>query len=108
MKTPVRRSIYEQPLRVYIILAALVLAGVYSGLSLPVSLFPNSSKPKVFMSVNYGSLATEEFKKAYGDGIEQSLLSMKLKGRAIEVVESEYGANTVNYGLQPTVSRYRF
>jgi|GEM_PF-910756 len=107
MKTPVRRSIYEQPLRVYIILAALVLAGVYSGLSLPVSLFPNSSKPKVFMSVNYGSLATEEFKKAYGDGIEQSLLSMKLKGRAIEVVESEYGSNTVNYvvnfpwGLNP-------
>ncbi len=55
------RGIYSSPLRVYLILAALAAAGIASGLRLPISLFPNSTKPRVRVRLEYRSITADEF-----------------------------------------------
>ncbi|MCX6127295.1 MAG: efflux RND transporter permease subunit [Proteobacteria bacterium] len=63
-------SIYASPLRVYILLAILACGGIGAGLSLPISLFPNSAKPVVNANVNYGSSTADEFERSYGEDLE--------------------------------------
>ena len=68
------RSLYSSPLRVYLCLGLLALIGLYSGFNLPVSLFPNSSKPTVSVGLNYGSATAEEFLSSHGiDGYYSTL-----------------------------------
>ena len=55
------KGIYASPLRVYLCLAVLALIGVFSGMRLPISLFPNSSKPVIGVDIPYGSTTADEF-----------------------------------------------
>ena len=65
--------IYASPLRVYLSLALLALAGIFCGTNLPVSLFPNSSKPVISVYIPYGSNTASEFLTSHGTYIEGKL-----------------------------------
>ena len=93
-------KLYSQPLRVYILLGVLGLAGVLCGLGLPISLYPNSSKPEINVNVDYGGMTSSEFIEAYGDDFEQALRAIQGKHLRVETLESSYWAGDVAYTVK--------
>lgn len=96
------KRLYAEPLRVYLLLTVLALAGIFCGLKLPVSLFPNSTKPVVWVSMSYGSLTSSEFIDSYGQDFENALRSIAIKEAHVELVESNYNAARVYYEVSFT------
>ncbi|MGE0172073.1 MAG: efflux RND transporter permease subunit [Oligoflexales bacterium] len=94
-----KKGIYTQPLRVYIVLAALAFYGIYSGLNLPVSLFPTSSKPEVYISLSYGGVTAEEFLTTFGRSFEFDLNHIDTEDAKVERVDAEYGGTGVQYNV---------
>ena len=94
------KYIYSSPMRVYLCLGILALVGVYSGLQLPVSLFPNSSKPTVWVSISYGTSTSDEFVKTHGDNIERQIQGVSIDGKKVEKLGSEYGRFNVGYKVE--------
>lgn len=90
---------YTRPLRVYIILGALALWGVFSGLQLPISLFPNSSQVQISVSVTSGSLSSQQFYEAYGRKLETNLQSIKVDAISIKTLTAEYNNPYNRYNL---------
>jgi HAE1 family hydrophobic/amphiphilic exporter-1 len=93
------KSLYASPLRVYLCLGLLALAGVYSGLKLPVSLFPNSAQPRVFVSVPYAGGTPENFVLSHGVTFEGQLSSITTSEVEVEEVEANYGAQSAQYNI---------
>ena len=93
-------GLYRSPLRVYIILGFLAIVGIYSGLHLPVSLFPNSTKPQVSIRISYGSSTAEEFLNTYGRSFERQLHGISDGHLEIDKIESNYNTSDVSYDLQ--------
>lgn len=91
------KKILENPVRILVLVGTLALLGIYCAFQLPMSLFPQSSRPKVYMSVSYGGYSAEEFIKKYGSNIEYQLQAIKNTGLDIEKVEGTYSANIANY-----------
>lgn len=91
--------IYTRPLRVYIILGALALWGVLSGLQLPVSLFPNSSQITVSANIPTGSLSSQQFYEAYGRGLESGLQGLKIDSISVKELRAEYRNEGANYRI---------
>lgn len=94
------RWIYASPLRVYLCLGALAIAGILSGTRLPVSLFPNSAKPEVGVNISYGSSSAEEFLQVYGKDLEDELKSISTDQVQVEKVEATYGGDHVRYSVK--------
>ena len=92
-------KIYGNPIRVYVLLGAIALLGIYAGLNLPVSLFPNSSKPKLWVGISYGNATAEEFLNAYGDSLENQIKGISTDGIEVEKIEASYGPQRVNYEI---------
>ncbi len=46
------QGLYSRPLRVYLLLGALAIWGIISGLNLSISLFPMSNQPTVGVEVS--------------------------------------------------------
>lgn len=90
------KQLFQSPLRVYLILGILSLLGIYSGLNLPISLFPNSTKTNVRATIPLYSMSPNDFYSDYGFRIESQLRSMDLK---INNVKAEYNFGTVIYEL---------
>lgn len=84
----------------YLLLGALALAGIFAGTQLPISLFPNSTKPTVRLSINYGSQTAGEFLKTFGRGLESQLRSLTTKDAKVEKLDADYSSNTVNYDIE--------
>lgn len=105
------RRLYAEPLRVYVLLAVGALAGIWAGFGLPISLFPNSAKPEVWVSVGYGNLTQAEFIESYGTDFVGALRGISLKAATVELVESNYNDARVDYlvrfvwGSDPEVAR---
>jgi HAE1 family hydrophobic/amphiphilic exporter-1 len=78
-------------------LGVLSLVGIFSGLSLPISLFPNSSKPVVQASIPYGDTTAKDFLNSYGQSLESSLGSLNTKYVKVEKLEARYGKGNVTY-----------
>ncbi|MGZ3747439.1 MAG: efflux RND transporter permease subunit, partial [Pseudobdellovibrionaceae bacterium] len=93
------RLLYSSPLRVYLMLGVLSLVGIFCGLSLPISLFPNSSKPVVQASIPYGDITAKEFLNSYGQNLESSLASLNTKFVKVEKLESRYNKGNVTYTI---------
>lgn len=72
-------SLIKTPLRVYLILGTLALLGLFSGWKLPISLFPNSSKVTVQVSIPLYSMTPSDFFDQYGYNIETQLRTIDLK-----------------------------
>src|SRR4051794_40805792 len=91
--------LYSAPLRVYLLLLGMALAGIYAGLNLPVSLYPNSSKPTIRVFMEYGSNTPEEFLHAYGNGLEAQLRAITTGKLKVEKVSANYGSSNMSYGV---------
>ena len=91
------RGLFSAPLRVYVALGALAFAGILSGLKLPISLFPNSSRPSVSVNLNYRSMTSEEFLNNYGKSFEERLRSLSTPGLEVEELKAFYDTKGVSY-----------
>lgn len=92
-------SLYRTPLRVYLILGILSIIGVVSATRLPVSLFPNSSKPIVHGCVK-SELSSEAFLRYYGNDLESRFRGIKKSGLKVEKITSEYRAKDICYEVE--------
>ena len=93
-------KLYASPLRVYLLLGSLALVGIYSGLHLPISLFPNSSKPKIGIQVPYGNMTGEEFLNAYGHRLEDQLRDISTEKIEVEKLDANYDSHNAHYTLE--------
>ncbi len=91
--------LYTRPLRVYVILGALALWGILSGMQLPISLFPNSSQVAVSINVPMGSLSSQQFYEAYGSSLESNLQGLKVDHVSVKDLVAEYSNQNTNYRL---------
>ncbi|MGE4130260.1 MAG: efflux RND transporter permease subunit [Bdellovibrionales bacterium] len=91
--------IYSSPLRVYICLGLLALFGIFSGVGLPISMFPNSSKPTVVVNVPYSSLTPDEFAKVYGGLIENRMRSLADEAIKIEKLQTDYQSDKAQFKI---------
>jgi HAE1 family hydrophobic/amphiphilic exporter-1 len=94
------KSLYSQPLRVYVVLAVVAFVGILAGLNLPISLFPNSTKPVVAISSDYGSLTAEEFLETYGTKLEADFQAISETAVKVEKVKANYNNGGVQYSVQ--------
>ncbi len=94
------KSLYSSPLRVYLCLGALAIAGILAGTILPVSLYPNSSKPTVWVEIPYGNNTADEFLNSYGRELEGQLQSISTGNLQVEKITAQYDASSVEYGLE--------
>ncbi|MCC7443030.1 MAG: efflux RND transporter permease subunit [Bdellovibrionales bacterium] len=83
---------YASPLRVYLLLGLLAVAGLWAGFGLPTSLFPNSSKPQIGVWVPYGSATAQEFLASYGETLESQLQGLSEGSVETDEVTADYGA----------------
>jgi HAE1 family hydrophobic/amphiphilic exporter-1 len=90
-------NLFTRPLRVYIILGALALWGVLSGIQLPISLFPNSSQITVAATIGTGSLSSSQFYEAYGRDLERSIQKIKVENSTVKELRAEYGNQNVQF-----------
>jgi multidrug efflux pump subunit AcrB len=60
------KSVYSSPFRVYLILGLLGLLGLWTAGKLPLSLYPNSTRPTISAGVSYGAMTSDEFLRSYG------------------------------------------
>ncbi|MFL5814169.1 MAG: efflux RND transporter permease subunit [Bdellovibrionia bacterium] len=94
------KSLYSAPLRVYLMLAGLALAGIYAGMGLPVSLFPNSSKPTIDVVMNYGNYTPEEFLNAFGSSLEEQLRGINTERLHVNQVSANYERSSVDISVE--------
>lgn len=90
-------NLYSNPLRVYFLLACLACFGLWAGSTLPVSLYPNVSQPRVQVSFALKGSTAEGFRKEYGEALEGGLRALKRQGLSVEKVEAEYDSSYVRY-----------
>lgn len=83
-------SIYSKPLRIYIILGALGIWGLLSGVNLPTSLFPKSGQSTIGVSVPNGNLTSQQFFDIYGKNLESALQSIKINGSSVKDISTEF------------------
>ncbi len=93
------KGLYSSPFRVYLCLFALAITGIWAGTQLPISLYPNSSKPTIWASVSYGSMSSEEFLQKYGTRIEGAIEGISTGSLEVEDLVSNYGTSSVNYNV---------
>lgn len=93
-------GLYSKPLRVYLLLGALVIWGLISGLSLPVSLFPTSSQPTLSVNVSYGSFTAQQFFETIGQELEPKLQTARAGTVKVENLIAQYNDRSVNYRMR--------
>lgn len=90
------KFLFQNPLRVYLILFMLFVVGLYSGTQLPISLFPNSSKATVQIWIPLYSMSPRDFYEDYGYRLESQLRAMEFK---INTLTAEYNYGDVSYKI---------
>ncbi len=90
-------SLYSRPLRVYLLLGALAIWGIVSGLNLSISLFPMSNQPTVGVEVSYGSYSSQQFFDSIGRSLEPLLQKNKADGVPVDKLTAHYGQKSVSY-----------
>ncbi len=94
-------KIYGSPFRVYLLFALLLGVGILSYINMPVALFPNSTKPEIYVNVQYeGKWTRESFLNTHGKGIEYLLKAVQTKSCTSEKVIAHYGYGHVQYKIQ--------
>lgn len=88
---------YKSGLRVYLFFLLMAIVGVLAGMKLPVSLYPNSSKPTVFVDVQLAGMSPESFYEAYGLTFESSFRKLEKNGITIDQLISEFDNNGVSF-----------
>jgi HAE1 family hydrophobic/amphiphilic exporter-1 len=91
-------GLYRSPVRVYLVLAILSLAGIFCALKLPISLFPNSSKPHIQSCVNV-ELSPDAFLRTYGSQFEDRLRAIHENTLEVETLKATYSARSACYNI---------
>lgn len=91
------KKIYQSPFRVYLLIMTLGVLGLWAGTQLPISLYPNSTKPTIRVSIPFGSLTTQEFLEKYGKKVESELRTIDTDNLEVEKIEAEYRQTNVSY-----------
>ncbi len=94
------KSIYASPIRVYLAFSLLALAGIYAVITLPVSLFPNSSKPLIGIRIQYQNHTPQTFFETFGRDIETQLNNIKENGLEVVNLEATYKSQRVSYDVE--------
>jgi hydrophobic/amphiphilic exporter-1 (mainly G- bacteria), HAE1 family len=94
------KKLYASPFRVYLIILSLAVIGIVAGTKLPISLYPNSSKPTIYVSTNYGHLNREEFIQNYGNKIEPRLQAVSSDKFPIKKINTTYRKSSVNFQIE--------
>lgn len=89
-------SVYKSPLKVYLVMGILALMGIFAGLNLPISLYPNSNRPTIWVSVGYGPYTSDEFKRNYGERVESTLSGISTSKLEAEKVSANYYKNNMD------------
>lgn len=84
------KNLFQNKLKVYLVLGLLGLVGIISGLNLSVSLFPNISRPTVGLWINYVNLEKTDFLENHGYDLENELETLKNGKIKIENVSAEF------------------
>jgi multidrug efflux pump subunit AcrB len=84
---------------VYLALAILSFIGIWSAVQLPISLFPNSSKPAAELCVGT-DLAPDNFLKTYGESIENEIRSIRRGDLEIESLVANYTNGRACYEVE--------
>ncbi len=92
-------GVYRSPIRVYLVLAILSLAGIFCAMRLPVSLFPNSSKPKIRACLNI-DLAPDAFLRQYGSSFEERLRAIRTNTLEVELLDATYSPRNVCFNVE--------
>lgn len=92
-------SLYASPVRVYLVLGLMAAIGIFSGLKLPISLFPLAHHPEISAGVGLGNLSAEEFLNTYGKDLETRLRSMEADGISVEKLRANYTDGDANYQI---------
>ncbi len=90
------KFLFQNPLRVYLVLFILFIVGIFSGTQLPISLFPNSSKVTVRVGIPLYSMSPSDFFQDYGYRLESQLKALDLK---INSMTAEYAFGDVSYEI---------
>jgi hydrophobic/amphiphilic exporter-1 (mainly G- bacteria), HAE1 family len=93
-------GLYQSPFRVYFALLAIAICGVIAGFNLPISLFPNSSKPTVYVSMRYPGLTATEFSQNFGGRFEHSLEQISFGDYKVEKLHAHYNRQDVSYEIE--------
>jgi multidrug efflux pump subunit AcrB len=94
------KSVYQSPKRIYLIFIALGLLGLVSGLNLPISLFPNTSKPKVWIQVDYDGMTQASFYQNYGKTFEAGLKKIEQADLKIDEIRARYFGRSADYQIE--------
>lgn len=92
-------KLYKTPLKVYLVMGILALMGVFAGLNLPISLYPNSNRPMIWVSVGYGPYTADEFKRNYGERIESTLRGISTSTLEVEKIGANYYKSEMNLNV---------
>lgn len=87
-------------LRIYLIFGALAILGVIAGMNLPVSLFPNATKPEVNVEIRYGGMSAEAFQYEYGNKLESQLINISNTGYKVNTVTANYHNRSVDFRVK--------
>lgn len=91
------KRILENPFRLFVLVALVALTGIWCSFQLPISLYPQTSKPVVQMGMSYGGYSSQEFIRKYGSNIEFQLEKIKNTGLSLDHVKADYGTTWVTY-----------
>jgi HAE1 family hydrophobic/amphiphilic exporter-1 len=89
------KNLFQNKLKVYLVLGLLGLVGIISGLNLSVSLFPNISRPTVGLWMNYVNIEKSDFIEDHGYKLENELDTLRNGKTKIERVFAEYNDDGV-------------
>lgn len=93
--------IYSSPIRVYLFLGILALVGLWAGDKLPVSMFPNSVRPTIGVSLKLSGYTPESFRDEVGSEIESSFKKLNTKTIQLDEVKASYNkSGNIDYNLK--------
>lgn len=84
------QKLFSHPKRIFAVLALLAVMGIYAGLTLPISMYPATSKPTVQMWIPYANLSSESFKQKYGSFIESRVKKISNEETKIDTIDAYY------------------
>ncbi len=108
------KSLYQSPLRVYLLLALMAGFGLWSANQLSVSLFPQKNQVSLGVSVPYGPLSASEFANTHGQKLESAISGLMVDGFGVKNVVAKYDAKRVRvsvdfeWGVHPEAAKKDF
>lgn len=86
----VLKKLFSHPKRIFAVLGLLTLLGIYCGLTLPISMYPASSRPSVQMYIPYANLSAETFQEKFGSLIEGRINRVSNEETKVDTIEAKY------------------